>query len=248
VGEKRIAIVTGSGSGIGKAIARQLAANGYNVMINDVVQDKVDAAVAEFEAEGLSVSGQVADVSTREGAEQLVQGTLDRFGGLHVLVNNVGILRDNLITNMPEEDWDLVLRVNLKSYFLMIKAAVPHMIAQKHGRIVNISSRAWLGNVGQANYSASKGGVVSLTRAMALELGRHGITVNAIAPGLIDTPLTRNLRPDVWDRLVKAQPTRTAGTPDDVAWAVRFFAAPESGFITGQVLHVCGGKSVKSDW
>jgi NAD(P)-dependent dehydrogenase (short-subunit alcohol dehydrogenase family) len=244
----RTAVVTGSGRGIGKAIVTLLAANGARVVVNDINEENAENTAREIRAAGGEAIAAVANVATREGAEQLIGTVVGAYGGVDILVNNVGIVRDNLLVNMSEEDWDDVLTINLKSYFLATRTTVPHMIEQKYGRIVNIASRAWLGNVGQANYSAAKGGVVSMTRTLALELGRHQITANAVAPGAIDTPLIRGLRPDVQERLRQMQPTKSFGTPDDVARAVRFFADDDSGFITGQVLHVCGGKSVKSDW
>ena len=198
-------------------------------------------------AGGKAIPG-IADVAKWQSAQELVQIAVARWGRIDILVNNVGAVRDNRIINMPVEDWDFILNLNLTSYFLVTKAAVPQMISQNYGRIVNISSRAWLGQVGQTNYSASKAGIVGLSRSLALELGRDGITVNTVAPGLIDTPLVKALPEKVQERLLRMQPTGKVGTPADVANAVAFFVQPDAHYITGQVLHVCGGKSVKCDW
>jgi NAD(P)-dependent dehydrogenase (short-subunit alcohol dehydrogenase family) len=242
----RVAVVTGSGQGIGAGIARRLALSGAKVVLNDIVGDKIEQVSKELDAEGAAGVPVVADVSTKEGAETLIAQVVERFGRVDILVNNVGIARDKWISQMSDQDWDSVMTVNLKSQFLTCRAAVPHMREQSHGRIVNISSRAWLGGPGQANYSASKGGVVSLTRTLALELAKFAITVNCVAPALVDTPLFASLAEQTRDRLAKTVPMGRVGTPADIAEAVLFFASDEASYITGQLIYVCGGRSLGS--
>jgi 3-oxoacyl-[acyl-carrier protein] reductase len=184
------------------------------------------------------------DVTRAEAVRDALGRVEKDYGRLDVLINNAGIIRDNWVSRLTDEDWNEVIAVNLTGAFNTCRVAAPGMRKRGYGRIVNITSRAWLGNPGQANYAASKAGLVGLTRALALELARFGVTVNAVAPGLIDTPLARSLHPDVRERLTKAQPGGRMGSPDEVAAAVAFLASTEAAFITGQVLHVCGGKSV----
>ncbi|MEZ5175551.1 MAG: glucose 1-dehydrogenase [Acidimicrobiia bacterium] len=240
----RVAIVTGSGQGIGKGIAEALAAAGAKVVVNDLVSERVDEVVDEFKNAGYTATGHAANVASREGAEGLVASAIDAFGGVDILVNNVGMARDGWLAKMSDEDWDTVIEVNLKSQFLMCRAVAPHMMDRNHGRIINISSRAWLGGPGQANYAASKGAVISLTRTLALEMARYGITANVIAPALVDTPLFRSLKDDVQERLIKTIPARRIGTPADIGNAALFLAADESSYVTGQILYVCGGRSL----
>jgi NAD(P)-dependent dehydrogenase (short-subunit alcohol dehydrogenase family) len=232
-------IVTGGIQGIGQAIAKRFASAGAIVSVLDIDADKVkdsDKAICYF----------AGDVARAYDVKDFVADVISRVGRIDILVNNAGIIRDNVIWHMSEEDFDSVLRVNLKGPWLLSREVIPVMKNQEYGRIVNIVSRAWLGNFGQSNYSSSKGGLVSLTRVLALELARYDVTVNAVAPGLIDTPLTRNLPVETYEKLVAAQPGKKAGNPDDIAHAVAFLASDESGFITGQVLHVDGGKSIGS--
>ncbi len=240
----RVAVVTGSGQGIGAGIARVLAGAGARVVVNDLVPEKVTETVAGFEAAGYQVLGHAANVATAEGAESLISAAVEGFGRLDILVNNVGMARDGWLAKMSDEDWDTVLQVNLKSQFLTCRAAARHMMEQKYGRIINISSRAWLGGPGQANYAASKGAVISLTRTLALEMARYGITANCIAPALVDTPLFQGLKDEVKERLVKTIPAGRVGTPEDIGNAALFLAADESSYVTGQTLYVCGGRSL----
>ncbi|MBI5058888.1 SDR family oxidoreductase [candidate division KSB1 bacterium] len=232
------AIVTGAARGIGRAIAQRFHELGARVFVLD--RDYPDSFTSE--TEGLIPF--TGDVSSRIDVEQFVAAVIEQAGGIDILVNNAGILRDNVIWRMSEEEFDAVLNVNLKGAWLMCKTVAQPMRERKYGRIINIASRAWLGNAGQSNYSASKGGLISLTRVLALELARSQVTVNAVAPGLIDTPMTRALPEDTFQMLVNAQPGKRAGTPEDVAAAVCFFASAEAAFITGQTLYVDGGKSI----
>jgi NAD(P)-dependent dehydrogenase (short-subunit alcohol dehydrogenase family) len=242
--KNRVALVTGSGSGIGEGIIKTLAANGCRVVVNDLAQEKVDRVVSEIREAGGEAIGIVTDVTNKEQVNAMMDQTVTEFGSIDILVNNAGIARDKSLKKMTEEDWDTVMDINLKSVFLCSQAATHYMREQKHGRIINISSRAWLGWYGQANYSASKGGVVSLTRTLAIELGKYGITANCIAPGLIETPLLKSAPPEVLERLIKAQPTGTIGTSKDIAWGVLYFAGDGSGYVTGQTIFICGGKSL----
>jgi NAD(P)-dependent dehydrogenase (short-subunit alcohol dehydrogenase family) len=240
----RVAIVTGSGQGIGKGIARALAKAGAQVVVNDLVPGRVDEVVADCTAAGGAVVGHAANVATAEGAAGLAAAALQAYGRIDILVNNAGMARNSWLVKMSEEDWDTVLAVNLKSQFLTCRAVAPHMMEQRYGRIINISSRAWLGGAGQANYAASKGAVISLTRTLALEMARYGITANCIAPGVIDTPLFRSFRDDIQQRLIETVPMGRIGVPADIANAALFLAADESSYVTGQTLYVCGGRSL----
>lgn len=246
--EGRVALVTGAGAGIGEGIARALAAQGATVVVNDVNEDGARRIRDDIVASGGRSTHLAADCSNGAQVKDMFERIEGTHGRLDILVNNAGIIRDALVTKMAEEDWDAVLNTNLKSQFLCCRQAAHMMIEQKYGRIVNISSRAWLGGFGQANYSASKGGVVSLTRALAIELARHNITVNAIAPGLIETDMFRNFRQDVQERLIEMQPTGRVGKPEDIANGVLFFASDASSYVTGQTIHICGGKSLSINY
>lgn len=236
--QNKVALVTGGARGIGAAIVQRFFEEGAHVHVLDMNFDDTDLRESEH------ITFHVIDVTKSSSVEEVVKHIRSAEASLDILVNNAGILRDNVIWKMPEEDFDAVIAVNLKGPWLMCKAVAPIMREQKRGRIVNIASRAWLGNPGQSNYSASKGGLVSLTRVLALELARSNVTVNAIAPGLITTPMTQALPPEVFQKLVEAQPGKAAGTPHDVAAAVAFLASDEAAFINGQVIHVDGGKNI----
>lgn len=240
----KVFLVTGAGSGIGEGVATKLASEGAIVIVNDIDEQKAKNAAQKLVDAGYQAYGIQADITKLDEVNSMVTEVIKCYGKIDGLVNNTGVVRDNLILNMSEEDYDFVLNVNLKGAWICSKAVLGHMKEQNYGRIINISSRAWLGQVGQSNYSASKGGLVSLTRALALEFAKFGVTVNCIAPGLIDTPLIRGLRADVQENLIKAQPTPMIGTPADIANAVAFFGAEDARYITGQVLHVDGGKSL----
>lgn len=240
--KKRVAVVTGAAKGIGKAITSKLIADGFFVVAVDVDAKGGKQLIAEFGKAKLSFAK--ADICNEKIVQQLFGKILKEYKQLDVLVNNAGIIRDNMIWRMSVEDFDAVMNVNLKGTWLMCREAARIMKEQKNGRIVNIASRAWLGNKGQSNYSASKAGVIALTRVLALELGKYKVSVNAVAPGLIDTPMTQSLSKEVLEKLLNAQPTNEMGKPGDVANAVAFLASEQTQFITGQTIYVDGGKSI----
>lgn len=240
--KKPVSIVTGAAKGIGRAIALRLKEDGFFVVIAD--RDADGAAVLENELGRESCKFMSCDIGSEKEIQQLFTETLKINGSLAVVVNNAGIIRDKMIWDMSATDFDEVMAVNLRGTWMMCREAARVMKLQGRGRIINIASRAWLGNAGQSNYAASKAGVVALTRVLALELGKYQVLVNAVAPGLIDTPLTQQLRPDVKARLMDAQPTRAMGTPEDVAHVVAFLAHERTQFITGQLIYVDGGKSI----
>lgn len=248
VSERDVVVVTGGARGIGFGIARRCLDTGYRVALLDLDSSALDVAVAELRGLYLAerVMGTQADITRSEEIVQAFAEVSARFGRVDVLVNNAGIVRDRRFLKMEEADWDAVVDTNLKSQFLTCRAVIPGMVERGYGRIVNISSRAWLGGFGQANYSAAKGGVVGLTRTLAIEFAAQGITVNAVAPGLVDTPMFRGFKPEVQERLQKSVPAQRIGTADDVAQAVLFFASRESSYITGQLVYVCGGRSLSS--
>ncbi|WP_435070355.1 SDR family NAD(P)-dependent oxidoreductase [Amycolatopsis thermoflava] len=240
----RIAVVTGAASGIGLAIAREFADAGARVVIADIAAEAATAAAHDITTEGGAAIGLPVDVASRSAVARLFADTEAKYGPVDILVNNAGISIDAGIRRLTDEQWQRTLTINQTGVFLCSQAAARSMIPRKTGRIINIASRAWLGWFGQTAYASSKGGVVSATRSLAIELARHGITVNCLAPGLIDTPLLRREPAETLERLMAAQPTGTLGAPEDVAWAARFFAGPPSAAVTGQILYVCGGKSL----
>ena len=243
---EKVAIVTGSGRGIGRAIALRLAKAGASVVINDIGDmapaEGVAADIREMGSGSMVVS---ADVSQSADVTGMVDRVVSEYGRVDILVNNAGITRDQLIVRMPEEDWDKVLGINLKSVFLCTKAVLRPMMKQRQGRIVNIASIVGLiGNAGQANYAAAKAGIIGLTRTIAKEGAPRGITANAVAPGFIDTPMTQQLPEDRKAELMKQGLLGYLGTPEDVAEAVVFLASDAARYITGQVLTVDGGISL----
>jgi len=242
----RVALITGSGSGIGKRTAELMAENGAKIVINDVIKEKVEETVDEFKTKGLEVIGEVCDITDKDAVTNMVENIIKAFGKIDILVNNAGMEKAGALRKLTEEDWDITINVNLKGAFLCSQAVHGYMVENKFGRIINIASRAWLGGPGQAPYSSAKAGMVGLTRTLALELGRRGITVNCIAPGLIDTPLFQALPEKNKKFLLSKQPTGKLGSVDDVGNAVMFLADEEASFITGQVLYVCGGRSLFS--
>jgi 3-oxoacyl-[acyl-carrier protein] reductase len=248
VTESRVAVVTGAAQGIGAAVAERLAADGMKVAVVDLSADAAQATVDAIVAAGgeaLAVGADVSDPAAVEAAfGQIVAG----LGAPTVLVNNAGIIRDNLLFKMTVEDWDLVMAVHLRGAFLMSKAAQKHMIEAGYGRIINLSSISAFGNRGQANYSAAKAGIQGFTKTLAFELGKFGITANVVGPGFIQTPMTEATAERIGvpfeqfiEAVAKDTPVGRVGQPDDIAHAVSFFASEGAGYVSGQVLYVAGG-------
>lgn len=240
----KVAIVTGSARGLGAATARRLAEEGAHVVVTDILREQAEATVAALVADGLSAHCVVADITKGAEVQRLVDETVERFGGVHILVNNAGFPRDRYLVKMSEDDWDLVMEVMLKGAFLASRAVMPKFIEQGWGRIVNISSRAHFGNPTQANYSAAKAGLIGMAKALAIEEGRYGVTVNCVAPGFMETEMVQALPTyeTIKERAVALQPIKRVGKPTDIADAVAFLVSERASFITGEVLHVTGGR------
>jgi 3-oxoacyl-[acyl-carrier protein] reductase len=238
----RVALVTGGARGIGKAIARGLAREGADVAVTDVDRDGAEEAARDIAGEGKRTWALAGDVSSFEAAREMVGKVAAEAGGVDLLINNAGITRDNLLMRMKEPDWDAVIAVNLKGAFNFCKAAVPGMVKRRWGRIVNMSSVVGaMGNAGQVNYSASKAGLIGLTKSLAREVAARNVTVNAVAPGFIDTAMTQALPEKVREALLVQIPAGRLGEVEDVVAATLFLVSPGSAYITGQVLHVNGG-------
>lgn len=239
----KIAIVTGGGRGIGKAICRKFAANGANLVINYVGGTAMaEETKQECETLGAKVVLHAGDVSKSQDCKALFETAMDTFGRVDILVNNAGITRDNLLMRMSEQEFDAVIAVNLKGTFNCLKQAARPMMKQRYGRIINMSSVVGVtGNAGQLNYAASKAGVIGMTKSMAKELAARGVTVNAIAPGFIQTAMTDVLSDEVKQQIQQQIPLGTLGKPEDVAELTAFLASDAAGYITGQVIHVDGG-------
>jgi len=241
----QIAVVTGAGRGIGQAIALKLAANGADIVAVDLKPEFLQQTVAEVQKLGRKAWAIAANVSDVASVDAAADQILKETGRVDILVNNAGITRDGLLMRMGEADWDAVLDINLKGTFLFTKAFTRTFLKQKSGRIINIASVVGLmGNAGQCNYGASKAGVIGFTKSAARELASRGITVNAIAPGFIETAMTAKLKPEAREALSKMIPLASLGQPEDVANAVLFFASPAARYITGQVLAVDGGMAM----
>ena len=244
--EGKVAIVTGASRGLGKGIAVKLAEVGAKVVIADMID--ADEAVAEITEKGGTAVAYKVNISVQEEVQAMVAYTIEKFGTLDIMVNNAGINRDGMLHKMPKENWDLVIAVNLTGTFFCTQEAIKYMRGKNYGRIINISSGSWLGNIGQANYAASKAGVVGLTKTAARENAKKGITCNAICPGFIETDMTSKLKEvnggAAWDSMIARVPMGYAGKPSDVGNMVAFLASDEAAYITSEVINVGGGMIV----
>ena len=241
--EGKTALITGAARGIGKAIALKFATEGANVAFTDISLDQnMQSLEKEINALGVKGKGYVSDASSLESSEKVANEIVKDFGRIDILVNNAGITRDNLLLRMTENDWDLVMKVNLKSVFNLTKAVQRTMLKQRSGSIINMSSVVGIsGNAGQSNYSASKAGIIGFTKSIAAELGSRNVRCNAIAPGFIETEMTGKLADDVREEWIKSIPLKRAGKPEDVADVALFLASDLSSYVSAQVFNVCGG-------
>ena len=243
MGENKVALITGATRGIGKEIALELAANGYDIAVNcRSIQDSLEEERKEIEAYGVRCEFVQADVANFEQCEAMVKDTIEKFGKIDVLVNNAGITKDGLIMRMKKEDFEAVIDINLTGTFNVTRNVIPYMIKQKSGRIINLSSVVGVaGNAGQTNYSASKAGVIGFTKSLAKEVASRNILVNAVAPGFIDTDMTKVLSDSVKEGINAQIPLRRMGSPREVAKVVKFLASDDSSYVTGQVINIDGG-------
>lgn len=239
----KTALITGAGRGIGRAIALRFAQEGANVAITDIrITDEVEEFIAQLNAMGVKAKAYTSNAANFDDAHKTVEAVAADFGAIDILVNNAGITRDGLLMRMTEEQWDMVINVNLKSAFNLTHAVTPIMMRQRSGSIINMASVVGVsGNAGQANYSASKAGMIGLAKSTAKELGSRGIRANAIAPGFIITDMTNALSEDVKKQWAAQIPLRRGGTPEDVAGVATFLASDLSAYVSGQVIHCCGG-------
>ncbi|MDT4945700.1 MAG: 3-oxoacyl-[acyl-carrier protein] reductase [Pseudonocardiales bacterium] len=249
--QDRVALVTGAAQGIGVEVARRLASDGAKVGVLDLDVDAAQAVADEITSAGGVAVGLGADVSKRDQVQAAVDALVAQFDGLQILVNNAGVLRDNLLFKMTDDDWTIVMEVHLRGAFLCSQIAQQHMVAAKYGRIISMSSTSALGNRGQANYATAKAGLQGLTKTLAIELGPFGVTANAIAPGFIETAMTAATAERIGTTIEQMReatasivPVRRGGVPADVANAVAFFAGEEAGYVTGQVVYVDGGRGL----
>ncbi len=241
--EGKTAVITGASKGIGRSIAVKLAEEGANVAFTDLQHGEPSQKLEqELTALGVKSKGYASDASSFSESEEFIKSALEDFGQIDILVNNAGITKDNLLLRLDEKDWDLVLKVNLKSVFNLTKAVQRTMIKQRSGSIINITSVVGIqGNAGQSNYSASKAGMIGFTKSMAKELGSRGIRCNAVAPGFIETEMTKKLSDEVRKAWIDDIPLKRVGKPEDVANTVLFLASDHSDYVTGQVINICGG-------
>lgn len=239
---QKVSIVTGASQGIGEAVARELGQEGATIILVDIQKEKLEEVAGRFQAEGLKARPLVADVTDLTQVEGVVESVMKDYGRLDHLINNAGITRDTLLLRMKEEDWDLVLAVNLKGAFNFCRSAVKHMVAARSGRIVSLSSVVGLmGNFGQSNYAASKAGLIGFSKSLAREVAARGITVNCVAPGYIATSMTEKLSEEVKKAFLEIIPMKRFGRPEEIARVVKFLCSDEAAYITGQVISVNGG-------
>ena len=244
--EGQVALITGAGQGLGRAIAERLAAEGAYVAVADINGDTASDLADTLGRRGFGASGHVVDVASASGVGDLIDAIVAQHGHIDVLVNNAGVIRDNRIEQISDDDWHAVVDVNLTGAFYCSRAVLPHMRKQRYGRILSMSSMSWRGNFGQVNYVAAKAGIVGLTRGLALEAARDGVTANAIAPGLIETPMLASMNHKAREKLISKIPKRHTGDPTDIAEAAAFLCSRNAGYITGVVLDVDGGISIGS--
>ena len=239
--EGKVAVVTGSARGIGFGIAKVLSEKGARIVITDVMEEAAKEAAEKLKEAGGDAIYVVSDVSKKEDADKIFEKTIEAYGQLDILVNNAGINRDMMAHKMTEEAWDAVIGVNLTGVYHCIRSVLPYMREREYGRIINISSAGWQGNIGQANYSAAKAGVIGLTKTIAKENAKKGITCNAICPGFTETTMTTSIPEKAWNIMVSKIPMGYVGKPEDVGKAIAFLASDEAAYITAEVMNVGGG-------